>query len=269
MTSTNNFSDVEILKLLQTRRIDVKINALYEYSRFMLRADVKLLVKTNDDETIILTDEQIAKVLFNDSNADEVKPIIKNVVEKVKAALLALNELNVNTEGKTVTFNKYGLLKYNTVKLYYNDYILTKRPINILPSDLDNSITELTKKAAKELISHLPYILFASENGNSFNTYKKQLEVCKKHQTDVNILFTKLADSLHNSSIRKQNNEQLFIPWKQIKKGCLCSLLKINKKSGKYSVTVNQTAILKFINAFLVAEYNGYRQKFMHEFSEQ
>lgn len=267
MTS-NNFSESEILTLLQTRRIDVKINALHEYSKYVLRADVSLLIKI-DDDTLSLTDEQLAKVLFKDSNAETVKPIIKNVVEKVKAALLALNEINVNKDGKTVTLNKYGLLKYNTVKLYYNDYVLTKRPINILPSDLDSSIVELTKKAAKELIEHLPYILFASENGNSVNTYTKQLEVCKKHQTDVNILFTKLADALHNSTIRKQNNEQLFIPWKQIKKGCLCSLLKINKKNGKYSSTVNQTAILKFVNAFLAAEYNGYRQKFMHEFSIQ
>lgn len=267
MTS-NNFSESEILTLLQTRRIDVKINTLHEYSKYVLRADVSLLIKI-DDDTLSLTDEQIAKVLFNDNNADAVKPVIKNAVEKTKAILLALNELNVNKDGKTVTFNKYGLLKYNTVKLYYNDYILTKRPINILPSDLDNSITELTKKAVKALIEHLPYLLFASENGNLFNTYKKQLEVCKKHQTDVNDLFIKLAESLHNSTIRKQNNEQLFIPWKQIKKGCLCSLLKINKKNGKYSTTINQTAILKFVNAFLVAEYNGYRQKFMHEFSEE
>lgn len=267
MTNTNNFSNEEILKLLQTRRIDIKINALHEYSKFILRADVALLVKTNDDATIILTDEQIAKVLFNDSNADEVKPIIKNVVEKVKAALLALNEISVNKDGKTVTLNKYSLLKYNTIKLYYNDYILTKRPINILPSDLDNSITELTKKAAKELIEHLPYLLFTNVSDDAAST--KQLEICKKHQTDVNILFGELAESLHNSSIRKQNNEQLFIPWKQIKKGCLCSLLKINKKSGKYAATVNQAAILKFINAFLVAEFNGYRGKFMHEFSEQ
>ena len=268
MTNTNNFSKAEVLKLLQTRHIDVKINSLHEYSKHVLRADVALLIKI-DDATISLSDEQIAKVLFNDSNADEVKPIIKNVVEKVKASLLALNEINVNTEGKTVTFNRYGLLRYNTVKLYYNDYILTKRPINILPSDLDSSIAELTKKAAKALLEHLPYLLFTSENGNSFNTYKKQLETCKKHQTEVNALFTEFADSLHNSTIRKQNNEQLFIPWKQIKKGCLCSLLKINKKNGKYSTTINQTAILKFINAFLVAEYNGYRQKFMYEFSEK
>lgn len=258
-TNTNNFSESEILTLLQTHRIDIKINSLHEYSKYVLRVDIALSVGI-DDDIISLTDEQIAKVLFNDSNADAVKPIIKNVVEKVKAALLALNEISVNKDGKTVTLNKYGLLKYNTVKLYYNDYILTKRPINILPSDLDNSIAELTKKTAKALIEHLPYILFASEN---------ELEICKKHQTDVNILFTDLADSLHNATIRKQNGEQLFIPWKQLKKGCLCSLLKINKKSGKYAATVNQTAILKFVNAFLVAEYNGYRQKFMHEFSEQ
>lgn len=267
MANTNNFSNEEVLKLLQTRRIDVKINALHEYSKFMLRADIALLIKL-DDDTISLTDEQIAKVLFNDNNADAVKPIIKNVVEKVKAALLALNELNVNKDGKTVTFNKYGLLRYNTIKLYYNDYILTKRPINILPSDLDNNISELTKKTAKALLEHLPYLLFASENSDDAAS-TKQLEVCKKHQTEVNTLFIKLADSLHNTTIRKQNNEQLFIPWKQIKKGCFCSLLKINKKSGKYSTTINQTAILKFINAFLVAEYNGYRGKFMHEFSEQ
>lgn len=267
MTS-NNFSESEILTLLQTRRIDVKINSLHEYSKFVLRADVSLLIKI-DDDTLSLTDEQITKVLFNDSNADAVKPIIKNAVEKIKATLLALNEISVNKDGKTVTLNKYGLLKYNTVKLYYNDYILTKRPINILPSDLDSNITKLTKKAAKALIEHLPYLLFTSENGNSFNTYKKQLEICKKHQTDVNILFSELAESLHNSTIRKQNDEHLFIPYKQLKKGCLCSLLKINKKSGKYFATVNQTAVLKFVNAFLVAEFNGYRGKFMHEFSEQ
>lgn len=266
--TNNNFSESEILKLLQTRRIDVKIKSLHEYSKFVLRADIALSVKI-DDDTISLTDEQIAKVLFKDSNAETVKPLVKNVVEKVKTTFLELNELNISTEGKTVTLNKYGLLKYNTVKLYYNDYILTKRPVNILPSDLDSNIVELTKKTARALVEHLPYFLFASENGNSFNTYKKQLEVCKKHQTEVNTLFTDLAESLHNSSIRKQNNEQLFIPWKQLKKGCLCSLLKINKKNGKYSATVNQTAILKFINAFLVAEYNGYRGKFMHEFSEQ
>lgn len=266
MTNTNNFSEAEVLKLLQTRRVDVKIKSLHEYSKFVLRADVALLIKL-DNDTLSLTDEQIAKVLFNDNNADEVKPIIKNVVEKVKATLLALNELHVNKDGKTVTLNKYGLLKYNTVKLYYNDYILTKRPINILPSDLDSSITELTKKAAKALLEHLPYLLFTNMSDDAAST--KQLEVCKKHQTDVNILFGELAESLHNSSIRKQNDEQLFIPWKQLKKGCFCSLLKINKKNGKYSTTINQTAILKFVNAFLVAEYNGYRQKFMHEFSEE
>ena len=267
-TNINNFSESEILKLLQTRRIDVKINSLHEYSKFVLRADVALLIKI-DDDTLSLTDEQIAKVLFNDSNADEIKPIIKNVVEKIKSTLLALNEISVNKDGKTVTLNKYGLLRYNTIKLYYNNYVLTKRPINILPSDLDNNIVELTKKTVKELISHLPYLLFASVSEDAASTYKKQLEVCKKHQTEVNTLFTELAESLHNSTIRKQSGEQLFIPWKQIKKGCLCSLLKINKKNGKYSATVNQTAILKFINAFLVAEFNGYRGKFMHEFSEQ
>lgn len=266
MTNTNNFSESEILTLLQTRRIDVKINALHEYSKYVLRADVALLIKI-DDDTISLTDEQISEVLFKDSNAETGKPIIKNVVEKVKAALLALNELNVNTDGKTVTLNRYGLLKYNTVKLYYNDYILTKRPVNILPSDLDSSIAELTKKAAKALLEHLPYLLFTNVSDDTAST--KQLEVCKKHQTEVNTLFTEFAEKLHSSTIRKQNGEQLFIPWKQLKKGCLCSLLKINKKKGKYSATVNQTAILKFINAFLVAEYNGYRQKFMHEFSEQ
>lgn len=259
--TNNNFSETEILKLLQTRRIDVKINSLHEYAKFVLRADVSLLIKI-DNDIISLSDEQVAKVLFNDSNADAVKSIVKNVVEKVKAALIELNEINVNINGKIVTFNRYGLLRYNTVKLYYNNYILTKRPINILPSDLDNHIAELTKKTARALIEHLPCLLFSSEN-------KQQLEICKKHQTEVNTLFTELAESLHNSTIRKQNNEQLFIPYKQLKKGCLCSLLKINKKNGKYSSTVNQTAILKFINAFLVAEYNGYRGKFMHEFSEQ
>lgn len=257
-TNINNFSETEILKLLQTRRIDVKIKSLHEYSKYILRADIALLVKA-DKDTIVLSDKQISSVLFNENNAETVKPIIKNITEKFKTMLIGLNEFDVITDGKAATHDRYGLLRYNTIKVYFDGYLLSKRNINICASDLDSTIIEKVKTLSKALTTHLPYIL--SEDDKCNDEYKK-------HMTKVNSLFEKLANDLHNCKITKNSGDHLFVNYKQLKKGCLCTLLKVSKKNGKVKTGINDKAILNFINAYLLAEYNNYRATFMHELTE-
>ena len=257
-TNVNNFSDSEILKLLQTHRIDVKINSLHEYSKYILRADVSLLIKV-DKDTIVLSEKQISSVLFNENNADSVKPILKNVIEKFRTMLIELDKLDVITDGKAVIHDRYSLLRYNTIKVYFDGYLLSKRNINICASDLDSTIVEKVKTLSKALTSHLPYILYSDDKCN---------DDYKKHMTEVNELFEKLAKDLHNSKITKKSGEHLFVNHKQLKKGCLCTLLKVTKKDGKVKTGINDKAILNFINAYLLAEYNNYRATFMHDLTE-
>ena len=257
-TNTNNFSDSEILKLLQTHRIDVKIKSLHEYSKYILRADISLLIKA-DKDTIVLSEKQISSVLFNENNADAVKPILKNVIEKFKTMLIGLNELDVITDGKAIIYDRYGLLRYNTIKIYFDGYLLSKRNINICASDLDSTIIEKARTLSKALAAHLPYILDSNDVHN---------DEYKKHMTEVNELFEKLATDLHNCKITKKNGDHLFVNYKQLKKGCLCTLLKVTKKKGKVKTGINDKAILNFINAYLLAEYNNYRATFTHELTE-
>lgn len=256
-TNVNNFSASEVLKLLQTRRIDVKINSLHEYSKYILRADVSLLIKA-DKDTIVLSDKQISSVLFNDNNSDSVKPIIKNITEKFRAMLLELDKIDVITDGKAVSYDRYGLLRYNTIKVCFDGYLLSKRNINIYASDLDSTIIEKVKTLSKELTSHLSYILSEDTHNDEY----------KKHMTEVNTLFEKLANDLHNCKITKKSGDHLFVNHKQLKRGCLCTLLKVTKKAGKVETGINDKAILNFINAYLLAEYNNYRATFMHELTE-
>lgn len=257
-TNVNNFSEAEVLKLLQTHRLEVKINSLHEYSKYILRADISLLIKA-DKDTIILSDKQISTVLFNENNADTVKPLIKNVIEKFRTMLLELNKIDVITDGQAVTHDRYGLLRYNTIKVCFDGYLLSKRNINICASDLDSTIIEKVKTLSKALTSHLPYILYSDDKCN---------DDYKKHMTDVNELFEKLATDLHNCKITKKSGDHLFVNHKQLKKGCLCTLLKVTKKKGKVKTGINDKAILNFINAYLLAEYNNYRSTFMHELTE-
>lgn len=257
-TNVNKFSDSEVLKLLQTHRIDVKIKSMHEYSKYILRADVSLLVKA-DKDTIVLSEKQISSVLFNENNADTVKPIIKNIIEKFRTMLLELDKIDVITDGKAVTHDKYGLLRYNTIKVCFDSYLLSKRNINIFASDLDSTIIEKARTLSKALASHLPYILDSNDVHN---------DEYKKHMTEVNALFEKLATDLHNCKITKKSGDHLFVNHKQIKKGCLCTLLKVSKKNGKVKTGINDKAILNFINAYLLAEYNNYRATFMHELTE-
>lgn len=256
-TNINNFSDSEILKLLQTHRIDVKIKSLHEYSKYILRADVSLLIKA-DKDTIVLSEKQISTVLFNENNADTVKPIIKNIIEKFRTMLLELDKIDVITDGKAVIYDRYGLLRYNTIKICFDGYLLSKRNINVCASDLDSTITEKARTLSKALAEHLPYILSEDVHNDEY----------KKHMTEVNTLFEKLATDLHNCKITKKSGEHLFVNHKQIKKGCLCTLLKVSKKKGKVKTGINEKAILNFINAYLLAEYNNYRAAFMHELTE-
>ena len=257
-TNVNNFSDSKILKLLQTHRIDVKIKSLHEYSKYILRADVSLLVKA-DKDTIVLSEKQISSVLFNDSNTDTVKPILKNVIEKFKNLLLELDKLDVITDGKAVIHDRYSLLRYNTIKVCFDGYLLSKRNISICASDLDSTIVEKVKTLSKALTEHLPYILDSNDVHN---------DEYKKHMTEVNSLFEKLAADLHNCKITKKSGDHLFVNHKQLKKGCLCTLLKVTKKNGKVKTGINEKAILNFINAYLLAEYNNYRAAFMHDLTE-
>lgn len=256
-TNVNNFSETEILKLLQTHCIDVKIKSLHEYSKYVLRADISLLIKA-DKDTLVLSEKQISTVLFNENNADSVKPILKNVIEKFKNLLLELDKIDVITDGKAVTHDKYGLLRYNTIKVCFDGYLLSKRNINICASDLDNAITEKARTLSKALSSHLSYILSEDTQNDEY----------KKHMTEVNELFEKLASDLHNCKIIKKSGDHLFVSHKQIKKGCLCTLLKVSKKDGKVKTGINDKAILNFINAYLLAEYNNYRATFMRELTE-
>lgn len=256
-TNINNFSESEVLKLLQTRRIDVKINSLHEYSKYILRANVSLLIKI-DNDAIRLSDSQISSVLFNTKNVDIVKPVVKRCMDKIKSMLIAVNEIDVNVDGKTVSYDKYGLLRYNAIKIFFDNYLLSKRNINICASDLDSTIIEKTKTLSKTLTAHLPYILSEDAHDDEY----------KKHMTDVNELFEKLATDLHNCKITKKSGEHLFVNSKQLKKGCLCTLLKITKKNGKVKTGINDKAILNFINAYLLAEYNNYRAAFMHDLTK-